>query len=94
MVLAVDDIEEGLLELFGDRSRFAGADRAAVYFPYRCDLGGRAGEESLLGDIELVPRETLLRERDLLLLRELKYGLACDPFQYRGEGRGLRGGLR
>jgi hypothetical protein len=59
----VDDVEERRLELFRNRPRLARADAPVVHFADRSDLGGRAGKERLIGDVEVIPREPLFGNR-------------------------------
>src|SRR5437899_1244617 len=59
-VAPLDDVEEGGLQVAGDRPRLAGADGAVVHFADRRQLGGRAGHEHLVGDVELVAGEPFL----------------------------------
>src|SRR2546427_10643292 len=63
-VAAVDHIEEHRLQFLGDRSAMARTDRTIVKLAYRCDLGCRAGEERLVGDVELVARDAALDHRN------------------------------
>src|SRR5256885_1115765 len=59
-VAAVDDVKEGLLDLFGEGAAAARADLDAVYLADGRDFGGRAGEEDFIGDVQLVARDALL----------------------------------
>ena len=63
-VPSVDDREEQLLEPRRDRTRPAGPDAPAVQLADRRDLDRRSGEERLVREVHLVPRETLLADRD------------------------------
>jgi hypothetical protein len=56
---AIDHVEEQALELFGDRAAAAGADLAVVEFADRRHLGGGAGEEGFVGDVDVVARQAL-----------------------------------
>ncbi len=47
------------LQLLGDRAALAGADRAIVELADRRHLGGGAGEERLVGDVDVVARQAL-----------------------------------
>src|SRR5690349_3139965 len=58
-VPAVDDVEERALDLLGDRPARAAADLDPVELAHRCDLGGGAGEEDLVADVDLVARDAL-----------------------------------
>src|SRR5215813_13407919 len=58
-VLAGEDVEERLLDRLGHRARLAGADLAAVELADRRHFGRRAGEERLVGDVDVVARQAL-----------------------------------
>src|SRR5436190_3262886 len=88
-VAALDHVEELLLEKLGDGSAPALADLAAVHLADRRHLGGRAGEERLVGDVELVAAEALLLDGDVVLARQRHDRVARDAGQHAGERRRL-----
>src|SRR6185295_390366 len=88
-VAALDHLEELLLELLGDRTGFALADRAAVHLADRRHFRRRAREEGLVGDVELVAAEALLFDRDVMLARQRHDRVARDARQHAGERRRL-----
>ena len=58
--LAPEDFEEGLLDLLGHGAALAVPDLDVVDLRHRDDLGGRAGKEHLVGNVEAFPGEDLL----------------------------------
>ena len=56
-VLALDHVEEGVLEFLGDGAGVTRTDDAGVHFPDGGDLRGGAGEKGLVGQVELIPGE-------------------------------------
>src|SRR4051812_40724935 len=58
-VAAVDDVEERALDLGRDRAPRAFAQGDAVVLADRRHLGRGAGEERLVGDVDLVARDAL-----------------------------------
>src|SRR3989304_366805 len=60
LVLAFDDVEEGLLKIRRDRAAPSGANLAVVDFTDRRQLCRRAGEKRFVRGIELVARQGLL----------------------------------
>src|SRR5438552_11412832 len=84
-VLAGDDVEEGSLDGLGHRARLAGADGAAVELADRRHLRRGAGEEALVGDVEVVPREALGVYLVAQALRQLDHRAARDAGERRGE---------
>src|SRR4029078_12819588 len=59
-VFSFDNIEEGSLQILGDRTTPAAPDLPIVHFANRRQLGGGAGEKSLIGDVQLVAGKSLL----------------------------------
>src|ERR1035437_826610 len=53
-IAAVDDVEKGALDFFGDWPPAAAADLDAVELANRRDLRRRAGKESFVGNIDFV----------------------------------------
>src|SRR5690606_38473220 len=53
-ILAIDQIEVGLLQFLGNRAAAADTYLTAVHFANRGNLGGGAGEEGLVGDVHLI----------------------------------------
>src|SRR5512133_713977 len=84
-IAPVDDVEESTLDLLGDRAARAGADLDPVEFADRRDFGGGAGEEALVGDVDLVARDALLHDLDAQVLADREHGVAGDAVQ--GAGR-------
>src|SRR4051812_28732276 len=60
LVLALGRGEERLLKLLRHRPAVAHANGAIVDLPDRCDLGGRPGEEDLIGEVQVGPNEVAL----------------------------------
>src|SRR5258708_27433876 len=71
-VAAVDDVKEGLLDLFGEGAAAARADLDAVYLADGRDFGGRAGEEDFIGDVQLVARDALLHHFQAQVLADVR----------------------
>src|SRR4051794_34239718 len=71
-ILAIHDVEEGVLDLLGDRPARADADLHAVEFADRRDLGRGAGEEGLVGDVDLVARDALLHHLEPQVLADVQ----------------------
>src|SRR5215208_3370334 len=61
-IAAVHDIEEGALDFFGERTARTGADLDPVEFADGRHFGRGAGEERLVGDVDLVARDSLLHD--------------------------------
>ena len=80
---AVDHIKEQALQLGGNRTALARADRPVVEFADRRHLGGGAGEESLVGDVDVVARQALENGYDEALL------LDVDGFVAEGAGENV-----
>src|SRR5262245_41170625 len=87
VVAAFGDGEEGFLEAAGHRASGALADGAVIDLADRGDLGGGAGEEDLVGDVELVAGDRLLANIDPLLAQEVDRGGAGDAGEDRGRSR-------
>src|SRR5688572_20779166 len=84
LVLAGHDVEESLLDRLGHRARLARADHAPVELADRRHLRRGAGEERLVGDVDVVARE---RARDHLVA-ELAGEVDHRGERDAGEGRG------
>ena len=83
-VTTVDDIEERGLQRLRNRSRLAFTDAAIVHFADRRDLCGRAGEEGLISDIELVPRSAascMIVSRVIPSRMDVSGGVLITPFR-------------
>src|SRR5690606_9579535 len=63
-ILAIDQIEVGLLQFLGSRPAAADTYLTAVHFANRGNLGGGAGEEGLVGDVHLITGDALLDHRN------------------------------
>src|SRR5690606_30187724 len=87
--LAGDQVEVGLLQLLGDRAAAADADLATVELANRSDLGSGAGEEGLVGNVDLVAGDALLDDLDTQLARQSQHGAAGDAVQAGGDFRGV-----
>src|SRR5438105_13558384 len=61
-IAAVHDVEERRLDLLRDRAAPADADLDAVELADRRHFGRGAGEERLVGDVDLVARDALLHD--------------------------------
>src|SRR5713226_5108041 len=84
-----DDVEEGVLQVTGDRAWLASADGAIIHLADRRQLSGRAGHEHLVGDVELVAGEPFFHHGQTALAADLHDRVAGDPFEDRGQRRGL-----
>ncbi len=62
----------------------ADADLDAVEFADRRHFGGRAGEEGLVGDVDLVARDALLHHLDAQVLADVQDGVARDAVERAG----------
>src|SRR5215510_3789530 len=82
----MDNVEKLTLQPHSERSRFASADGALIHFAYGGDLSGCAGEEHLIGDIQLVPREKILAEGNTFDACELNHRSARDALEDRHQG--------
>src|SRR5262245_15390468 len=65
----------------GDRPRLAGADDAAVDLRDRRDLGAGAGDEALVGRVQVVRLDRPLDARDLQAAAEVDDRLAGDTLE-------------
>ena len=83
-VAAVDDVKEGLLDLFGEGAAAARADLDAVHLADGRDFGGRAGEEDFIGDVQLVARDALLHHFQAQVLADVHHGVARDAVERAG----------
>src|SRR5713226_4271680 len=85
--LAGDHVEEQLLDLGRDRSARARADHAPVELADRRDLGRRAGEEGLVGDVDVVAGDAPGNDLVAELRRELDHRGARDARERRSQLR-------
>ena len=86
---AAEQIEEGALDLFGDRATPSRADLDAVDRAHGCHFGRSAGEEELVRDIERLARQTLLDDFDAQVAHECHHRVARNTGQHRcAERRG------
>src|SRR2546422_6751853 len=85
---------KGLAQLAGDRTGFAGADRAAIALDDGDHFGSRAGEETFVSGVNIVPGQGRFAERDLCLLSQLDDGVARNAFENACLGRGDRKSTR
>src|SRR4029078_3676542 len=83
--LAGDAVEERFLQLLGDRSALAAADGSVVELAYRCYFRRGAGEEDLVGAIDLVPGDALGNQRQAEIPRDADHGVASDSLEGGGE---------
>ena len=84
---ALHDVEKGLLQGCRHRAALAVPDGNPVHGTDRRDLGGRAGEEHLVGRINHLARNGLFLHLEIELPGELDHGEACDAGQRRGGER-------
>ena len=88
--LAVDDVEERLLQRLGDRTAAAVANLDLVDAPDRRDLHRGADEKRLVGDVEHLARQHLFAHLQAQLVRERHHRVASDARQNRrGDRRGI-----
>ena len=79
------------MNLFCRRPGLAAADRPAVHPDHRDDLGAGAGQEALVGGVDVVrERQGLLRKRDAGRAGQLDDGVARDAFQDAGVVGGVQ----
>jgi hypothetical protein len=78
---ATDDVEEGVLEGRRDRAAAAGADLTVVDLADGGDFGGGAGQEDLVGHVELVAGDRDLADGHALVARDLDHRGAGDAFE-------------
>src|SRR5205085_11884375 len=78
-IAALGHREEPVLEPAGDRP--GRAEQVVVDLVDRADLGGRAGDEELVGGVELGPRDVALGDLDALVGRKLDDGGAGDALE-------------
>src|ERR1017187_3343364 len=84
---AVDDSEELLLQLLRDRAAPSLADGNAVHRADGRDLGGGAGEEYFIGDVQQFPRDDGLYHRDSQIARQRDDAVAGDAREHRSAQR-------
>src|SRR5690606_15840195 len=85
---AAHEVEVGGLQLGGDGAGGPAADRAVVDLAHRRDLGGGAGHEDLVGDVEEVAGEALLDDLVAALAGQGDHRVARDAAQDRRAHRG------
>src|SRR5690606_4455234 len=88
-ILAMDQIEVGLLQFLGNRAAAADTYLTAVHFANRGNLGGGAGEEGLGGDVHLITGDALLDHRNTQLPGQGEDGGTGDAVQAGGHLRGV-----
>ena len=81
--LARCDVEEGLLDALCDFAALAVPDFDAVNRADGCDLGSRAGEEQLVGDVERGTLDIAFDDWDFQLATNLYDAVARDAGQNR-----------
>ena len=81
LVDAAHDIKEGLLKGEGNRARLPAADAPAVNLGDGRQLGSRSGHKHLFGDVHLIPRKPLFKDRDISFPRELQDGISGNSFE-------------
>ena len=91
---ALDHVEERPLQGLGDGTARPAADHDLVDGADRRDLGRRAGEEDLVGDVQHLARHALLDDRDPEPPREGDHAVARDAGQHRGDERRRDQGCR
>ena len=74
-------LEERLLQLLGDRSALAIANLAVVDLADRRQLGGRAGQEDFVGDVEVVAGERGLDDFEAPVAGDLDDRMARDAVE-------------
>src|ERR1700730_18166694 len=84
---AIDGIEEKRLQLLGDGTAFAVADRAVVELANWRHLGGGASKEGLGGYVHIIARPALRLDFDPKIVGECNHRIAGDADQGRGELR-------
>ena len=88
-VAAIDDVKERTLDFFGDRATAADvvvfAEFDAVELANGRDLGGSAGKEGLIADVDLVAGDAFLHHFQAQVLGNMEHGVARDAVQ--GPGR-------
>ncbi len=84
-VAAIHHVKKRVLQLFGDWTAPARADPAVVDFADGRDFGGRAGEEGLVRDVDVVARQALGQHAQAQVGRQGVNGGAGDARQRRGD---------
>src|SRR3546814_9962371 len=87
VALALHQREVRCLQLFGDRTATAFADRTIVDLANRRDFSGGAGEERLVGDIDLVARDASFDDLVAEILCQLHDRAARDAVERAGDIR-------
>jgi len=80
-VFAANDVEEGFLDAVGGVAFGPGANGAVVDLADRGDLGGGAGQENFVGQVQHVPGQRLLFQRDVQLVADAEHRVAGDAVQ-------------
>ena len=80
----VDDIKKHLLQSFGHRTARTGANTTIVEFADRGHFGGRAGEEGLVADVDLIAGDALLDQLQAQVLADREDGVAGDAVERAG----------
>src|SRR5258708_39833649 len=84
-VAAVHDLEERALDALGHGTARARADHAAVELADGRDFRRGAGEERLVGDVDVVPREARLLDGDAEVGADRLHRAPRDAVERRGE---------
>src|SRR4051812_31370318 len=84
-IAAVYDLEEGALDALGHPAARARADGAPVELADGRDLGRGAGEERLVGDVDVVASEPRLLDPDAEVGADRLHRAPRDAVQRRGE---------
>src|SRR4029077_18157155 len=83
-ISAVDDVEERALDLLGDRTARAAAELDAVELADRRHLGGGAGEERLVADVDLVAGDALFDQLQAEVAADREDRVAGDAVERAG----------
>src|ERR1700704_6446039 len=79
---AVDDAEELVVQRLGDGAHAAVADQDAIDRAEMGDLGGSAGEEGLVADVDHLAQQSLLDDLDAELLCQRENRVASDAVEH------------
>src|SRR6266550_4750958 len=79
---AVDDAEELVMQCLGDGAHRAVPDEDAIDRAEMGDLGGGAGEEGLVADVDHLAEQCLLDDFDAELLGQCEDRVAGDAVEY------------
>src|SRR4051794_15269694 len=82
---AVQRVLEDVLDRAGDLARLARADRPVVDLANGCQLGGGAGHEDLVGEVELIAGDLALLQLEAEVARDLDRRGAVDAAEHARE---------